>query len=107
MGDSKLSLGGLELGDDNETLKLTSKDEKEFDVIKQHAFISQLVKTSLDTGMYMGMSEITSIIYPDLKYPLARVGPFFSYSPIFMIVVCQFDDGLYMWVCTMKDFGSG
>jgi len=46
--DDKLS--SLSLDDDtSKPLKLTSKDKKEFTVEKKHAFISTLIKTSLET----------------------------------------------------------
>jgi S-phase kinase-associated protein 1 len=40
---------GLSLDDVTGTLKLVSKDKKEFEVERKHAFVSTLVKTSLDT----------------------------------------------------------
>lgn len=33
-------------------IKLISKDEKEFSIKKEYAFISNLVKTSLDSGKH-------------------------------------------------------
>jgi len=42
-------VGGLSLDDVTGTLKLVSKDKKEFDIERKHAFVSTLVKTSLDT----------------------------------------------------------
>jgi len=42
-------VGGLSLDDVTGTLKLVSKDKKEFEVERKHAFVSTLVKTSLDT----------------------------------------------------------
>jgi S-phase kinase-associated protein 1 len=42
-------VGGLSLDDVTGTLKLVSKDKKEYDIERKHAFISTLVKTSLDT----------------------------------------------------------
>ena len=42
-------VGGLSLDDVTGTLKLISKDKKEFEVERKHAFVSTLVKTSLDT----------------------------------------------------------
>jgi len=47
--DKKDEVGGLSLDDVTGTLKLVSKDKKEFDVERKHAFVSTLVKTSLDT----------------------------------------------------------
>lgn len=40
---------GLSLDDVTGTLKIVSKDKKEYDVERKHAFISTLIKTSLDT----------------------------------------------------------
>jgi S-phase kinase-associated protein 1 len=45
-GETVTSLGGDEI---TGTLKLVSKDKKEFEVERKHAFVSTLVKTSLDT----------------------------------------------------------
>jgi len=42
-------VGGLSLDDVTGSLKVVSKDKKEFDVERKHAFISTLIKTSLDT----------------------------------------------------------
>jgi S-phase kinase-associated protein 1 len=42
-------VGGLSLDEVTGTLKLVSKDKKEFEVERKHAFVSTLVKTSLDT----------------------------------------------------------
>jgi len=47
--DKKDEVGGLSLDDVTGTLKLVSKDKKEFDVERKHAFVSTLVKTSLET----------------------------------------------------------
>jgi len=51
MADSKsdAKVDSLSLDDEQGTIKLQSKDGKEFIVEKKHAFISTLVKTSLDT----------------------------------------------------------
>jgi len=40
---------GLGLEEDSKPLKLVSKDRKEFSVERKHAFVSTLVKTSLET----------------------------------------------------------
>jgi S-phase kinase-associated protein 1 len=40
---------GLSLDDVTGNIKLTSKDKKEFDIEKKHAFVSTLIKTTLDT----------------------------------------------------------
>jgi len=42
-------VGGLSLDDVTGTLKLISKDKKEYDIDRKNAFVSTLVKTSLDT----------------------------------------------------------
>jgi len=42
-------VGGLSLDEITGTLKLVSKDKKEFDIERKYAFVSTLVKTSLDT----------------------------------------------------------
>jgi S-phase kinase-associated protein 1 len=42
-------VGSLSLDDVTGTLKLVSKDKKEFDVERKYSFVSTLVKTSLDT----------------------------------------------------------
>jgi len=42
-------VGSLSLDDVTGGLKIVSKDKKEFDIEKKHAFISTLIKTSLDT----------------------------------------------------------
>lgn len=60
-------------------LKLTSKDKKEFTVERKHAFVSTLVKTSLENGMYL------------LLHPLVPVG--FSTTPL--IRCCFFS----VWCC--------
>jgi S-phase kinase-associated protein 1 len=40
---------GLSLDDEGGTIKLTSKDKESIEIEKKYAFISKLVKTSLDT----------------------------------------------------------
>jgi len=45
----KEEVSGLSLDDSGGPLKLTSKDKKEFSIERKFAFISTLVKTSLDT----------------------------------------------------------
>jgi len=47
--EDKKEDAGLSLDDVAGTLKITSKDKKEYDVDKKNAFISTLIKTSLDT----------------------------------------------------------
>jgi len=47
--EDKKEEGGLSLDDVTGTLKLVSKDKKEYDIERKHAFVSTLVKTSLDT----------------------------------------------------------
>jgi S-phase kinase-associated protein 1 len=42
-------VGGLSLDDVTGTLKLVSKDKKDYEIERKHAFVSTLVKTSLDT----------------------------------------------------------
>jgi len=42
-------VGGLSLDEVTGTLKLVSKDKKEYDIDRKNAFVSTLVKTSLDT----------------------------------------------------------
>jgi hypothetical protein len=42
-------VGGLSLDDVTGSLKVVSKDKKEYDIERKHAFISTLIKTSLDT----------------------------------------------------------
>jgi len=51
MADAKEEVNDLSLEDDSEggTLKLISMDQKEFEVERKSAFISKLVKTSVET----------------------------------------------------------
>jgi S-phase kinase-associated protein 1 len=42
-------VGGLSLDDVTGSLKVVSKDKKEYDIDRKNAFISTLIKTSLDT----------------------------------------------------------
>jgi len=42
-------VGGLSLDEVTGTLKIVSKDKKEYDIDRKNAFISTLIKTSLDT----------------------------------------------------------
>jgi hypothetical protein len=42
-------IGGLSLDEVTGTLKLTSKDKKEYEIERKNTFISVLIKTSLDT----------------------------------------------------------
>jgi len=53
---------GLSLDDDGGQLKLISKDSKDFVVEKKYAFISTLVKTSLDTD-----ANATEVPMPGVK----------------------------------------
>jgi S-phase kinase-associated protein 1 len=47
--EDKKEDAGLSLDDVTGTLKLVSKDKKEFEIERKNAFVSTLVKTSLDT----------------------------------------------------------
>ena len=49
MADDKVD--GLSLDDDAGNLKLTSMDGKEFELERKSAYISKLVKTSVETGI--------------------------------------------------------
>ena len=48
MTDSKVD--SLSLDDEHGIIKLISKDGKEFPIEKKYAFVSNLVKTSMDSG---------------------------------------------------------
>jgi len=62
--DDKPAESALSLDDSSLTgnLKLTSKDKKDFEVSKKNAFISNLVKTSLDTD-----ASATEVPIPGVK----------------------------------------
>lgn len=67
VGDDELGDGGLD--DEVEgTLKLTSKDEKPFDVQKKHAYISVLVKTSCENDVSATEVPLPGVEGAILKY---------------------------------------
>jgi S-phase kinase-associated protein 1 len=49
MAETKEELAGLSLDDEGGSIKLISKDEEAIDIEKKFAFISKLVKTSLES----------------------------------------------------------
>lgn len=61
MTDQKVD--ALSLDDDsvNGSIKLISKDGREFSVEKRFAFISNLVKTSMDSGMFLSKLSVQSV----------------------------------------------
>ena len=46
----EVEVGSLSLDEVTGTLKMVSKDKKEFEIERKNAFVSTLVKTSLETG---------------------------------------------------------
>ena len=52
----EVEVGSLSLDEVTGTLKMVSKDKKEFEIERKNAFVSTLVKTSLETGDEFVMS---------------------------------------------------
>jgi len=73
MSDAKVE--SLSLDDDSGSIKLVSKDGKEFSVEKKFAFISNLVKTSMDSD-----ASATDLPMPGVKGDILKyVSEYMSY----------------------------
>ena len=62
MSDSKDNVTGLDDGNDSGMIKLVSKDAKDFIIEKKYAFISNLVKTSMENGNCCHISTMWFIL---------------------------------------------